>query len=164
MLSSGLRSVWGEPFKSMEQRCINCLEFLNPLPKRCILVERGLLIPHSLPAIGAEVIACCKYAKDGKTVLNSEVKKSYYPGEALPDPGIYRVVHYAHRMPHLVTIPKIEFLPYCRVCEHRVCYEPMFPVTGFHPESQPRRWAPAIGEDFDLRDTPPQSLDAAATK
>ena len=87
-------------------------------------------------------------------VLNSEVKRSYFPGEPLPDPGIYRVVHYAHRMPHLVTIAKqVGLFPYCRSCEHRVCYEPMFEVTGIHPESHPNEWAPAIGDDFDLRDT-----------
>ncbi len=87
-------------------------------------------------------------------MLNSEVKRSYYPGEPVPDAGVYRVVHYRHRMPHLVTMPKTPFFPYCRICRDKVCFEPMFEVTGFHPASKPRSWAPAIEEDLDLRDAP----------
>lgn len=40
----------------------------------------------------------------------------YRPGEKVPEPGIYRVVHYRHRLPHEVTISEPRDFPACRVC------------------------------------------------
>ncbi len=81
-----------------------------------------------------------------------DVKREYSAGESVPDPGIYRVVHYQHRMPHLVTFsPETTVFPDCNYCGSRVCFEPMFPVTGNHPAAKAKEFAPPFAEDYDFK-------------
>ena len=86
------------------------------------------------------------------TVLSPQPgRRSYYAGDRIPDPGIYRVVHYQHRMPHLVTISLEQAtFPSCRVCENRVCFEPMFEVSGTRAMRRPTDFAPESTRDIDL--------------
>ncbi len=80
-----------------------------------------------------------------------QVKRSYAPGEPVPDAGIYRVVHYQHRMPHLVTLTaEAKFFPDCRRCNDKVSFEPMFVVTGEHTSASPKEFAPLYSRDPDL--------------
>lgn len=44
------------------------------------------------------------------------------PGIAAPDTGIYRVYHYAHRLPHGVVVVKGDVLPKCKRCGDKVEY------------------------------------------
>jgi hypothetical protein len=47
------------------------------------------------------------------------------PGAAAPRSGVYRVHHYAHRIPHLVTVTAGTVLPECRRCGNKVRFAPM---------------------------------------
>lgn len=79
-------------------------------------------------------------------------RRAYGPSEPVPDPGIYRVIHYQHRMPHLVTISESQpTFPACRTCQQRVVFEPMFEVTGERVASRARMSAPDAAYDIDLQ-------------
>ncbi len=47
------------------------------------------------------------------------------PGQVAPRSGVYRVHHYAHRMPHAVIVLEGDLLPECSVCGDRVRFVPM---------------------------------------
>jgi hypothetical protein len=49
----------------------------------------------------------------------------FVPGAVAARSGIYRVHHYAHRMPHLVTITAGTVLPKCKRCGDKVRFMPM---------------------------------------
>ncbi len=49
----------------------------------------------------------------------------FVPGAIAPRSGVYRVHHYAHRMPHLVTISAGTVLPECKRCGGKVRFVPM---------------------------------------
>ena len=49
-------------------------------------------------------------------------------GEVVPRSGVYRVHHYAHRVPHTVIIVAGTVLPKCKRCGERVQFVPI--VTG----------------------------------
>ena len=49
----------------------------------------------------------------------------FVPGAVAPRSGVYRVHHYAHRMPHLVTIAAGAVLPECKRCGDKVRFAPM---------------------------------------
>jgi hypothetical protein len=44
-------------------------------------------------------------------------------GMVIPDSGIYRVLHYAHRLPHEVTLLKGETFPKCQKCSDAVMFQ-----------------------------------------
>ena len=44
-------------------------------------------------------------------------------GEVIPDSGIYRVNHSAHRLPHEVTLISGEAFPKCQKCADAVVFE-----------------------------------------
>ena len=46
-------------------------------------------------------------------------------GATAPRSGLYRVYHYAHRMPHAVIILEGESLPPCAQCGYRVQFVPL---------------------------------------
>ena len=46
-------------------------------------------------------------------------------GMVAPRSGIYRVHHYAHRMPHAVIILEGDVLPKCQRCGNQVQFSPM---------------------------------------
>jgi len=47
------------------------------------------------------------------------------PGAVAPRSGVYRVHHYAHRMPHFVTVTVGTVLPECKRCGDKVRFAPM---------------------------------------
>jgi hypothetical protein len=49
----------------------------------------------------------------------------FVPGAVAPRSGVYRVHHYAHRMPHLVTLTSGTVLPECKRCGDKVRFAPM---------------------------------------
>jgi hypothetical protein len=49
----------------------------------------------------------------------------FVPGAVAPRSGVYRVHHYAHRMPHLVIVTAGTVLPECKRCGHKVMFVPM---------------------------------------
>ncbi len=65
-------------------------------------------------------------------------RDTFHPGERAPESGIYRVLHYQHRLPHDVTIPKETVLPRCGHCGERVRF------VYLHA-------APFMNEDYDFR-------------
>jgi uncharacterized membrane protein len=44
-------------------------------------------------------------------------------GALVPETGIYRVVHYSHRLPHEVVILKGHRFPKCQKCVEQVYFE-----------------------------------------
>jgi hypothetical protein len=48
---------------------------------------------------------------------------SFKTGAIIPDSGIYRVSHSAHRLPHEVTLLKGETFPKCQKCAECVTFE-----------------------------------------
>jgi hypothetical protein len=50
------------------------------------------------------------------------------PGDIAPRSGVYRVHHYAHRMPHLVIVLAGITLPKCKRCGEKVRFAPMVPA------------------------------------
>ena len=44
-------------------------------------------------------------------------------GAVIPDSGIYRVFHSAHRLPHEVTLLRAETFPKCQQCADAVTFE-----------------------------------------
>lgn len=54
-----------------------------------------------------------------------ESSSRFVPGAIAPRSGVYRVYHYAHRMPHLVTITKGMIFPKCKRCGDKVSFLPM---------------------------------------
>jgi hypothetical protein len=44
-------------------------------------------------------------------------------GELAPVDGLYRVTHYQHRLPHLVSVIGGTILPLCQKCGDRVHFE-----------------------------------------
>ena len=48
---------------------------------------------------------------------------SFKTGAVIPDSGIYRVSHSAHRLPHEVTLLKGETFPKCQKCADAVTFE-----------------------------------------
>lgn len=68
-------------------------------------------------------------------------RDTFKPGEYAPRSGMYRVVHYAHRIPHDVTVEEGGRFPKCARCAERVRFVYLQEVRFLH-------------EDYDLR--PPQ--------
>ena len=60
-------------------------------------------------------------------VLGGWVESSsrFLPGDTAARSGVYRVHHYAHRMPHLVTVIKGMTFPECKRCGDKVRFVPM---------------------------------------
>jgi hypothetical protein len=54
-----------------------------------------------------------------------ESSSRFVPGAVAPRSGVYRVHHYAHRMPHLVIVTAGTVLPECKRCGDRVRFVPM---------------------------------------
>ncbi len=52
------------------------------------------------------------------------MKRSHLkPGEAAPTTGLYRIHHYAHRLPHDCFVKAGKILPPCNICGDRVRFE-----------------------------------------
>ncbi len=49
----------------------------------------------------------------------------FMPGAVVPHSGVYRVHHYADRMPHFVTVTAGTVLPQCKRCGDKVRFVPM---------------------------------------
>lgn len=64
----------------------------------------------------------------------------FAPGAIASRSGVYKVHHYAHRMPHLVTVTAGTVLPKCKRCGDKVRFVPMIA-------------AEPIGADVDLMDS-----------
>lgn len=54
-----------------------------------------------------------------------ESSSRFVPGTIAPRSGVYRVHHYAHRMPHLVTVTTGMIFPECQRCGDKVRFVPM---------------------------------------
>jgi hypothetical protein len=57
----------------------------------------------------------------GKLIRN--VRGRSKTGAIIPESGIYRVAHSAHRLPHEVTLLKGETFPKCQKCADAVTFE-----------------------------------------
>jgi hypothetical protein len=67
-----------------------------------------------------------------------------FPGEFCRTSGVYKVVHYQHRMPHHVAINEAQPFPVCRRCQSKVRY---FPTKA---KTQEQSAIGTIPEDPDL--------------
>jgi len=54
-----------------------------------------------------------------------ESSSRFVPAEIAPRSGVYRVHHYAHRMPHLVAVVRGMTFPKCKRCGDKVRFVPM---------------------------------------
>ena len=73
-------------------------------------------------------------------------RREFSAGEAVPESGVYVVVHDAHREPHLVSAVRFEIFPECRKCHARVRF---------------RRYmeSPHMTHDWDLTGPPMELLE-----
>lgn len=55
-------------------------------------------------------------------------ERVYKSGEPVPESGIYRVLHYRHRLPHEVTILDLERFPQCQSCGDQVRFVLLQPM------------------------------------
>jgi len=55
----------------------------------------------------------------GKEIL----RRRYRPGELVPESGVYRVTHDAHRLMHEATLLAGDRFPLCRQCKRAVRFE-----------------------------------------
>ena len=55
--------------------------------------------------------------------VTAMAEKVLKPGEKAPQSGIYKVLHYQHRMYHEVTILSGQSLPTCRRCGSEVRFQ-----------------------------------------
>jgi hypothetical protein len=58
----------------------------------------------------------------------------FAPGAIAPRSGVYRVHHYAHRMPHLAIVPAGTVLPECKHCGDKVRFTPMVAAEPIHKD------------------------------
>ena len=59
----------------------------------------------------------------------------FVPGSIAPRSGVYRVHHYAHRMPHLVAVTAGTILPECKHCGDRVRFAPMIAAEAINKDA-----------------------------
>jgi hypothetical protein len=50
------------------------------------------------------------------------VENRYSAGQWAPQTGIYRVIHYQHRLPHKVVMREGQRFPACNTCGKRVSF------------------------------------------
>ena len=78
------------------------------------------------------------------------LRRRHRPGDLVPESGVYRVTHDAHRLMHEATLLVGDRFPLCRQCKHAVRFEMLRTVkdpnkitTGHHailedyPDSEP---------------------------
>jgi hypothetical protein len=92
-------------------------------------------------------------------ILIALVNSSAMPGErfktgaVIPDSGIYRVTHSAHRLPHEVTLLKGETFPKCQKCAEAVTFQ-MIRVVKYTKDIRELSWhvvlyeLPVLAEDI----------------
>jgi hypothetical protein len=79
--------------------------------------------------------------------------KRFKTGAVIPDSGVYRVNHSAHRLPHEVTLLKGETFPKCQKCAEAVTFQ-MVRVVKHTKDVRELSWhvvlyeLPVIGEDI----------------
>lgn len=56
-------------------------------------------------------------------VTKSAGSETFRAGEAVQVKGLYRVIHYAHRLPHETAILALKKFPHCNQCGDRVRFE-----------------------------------------
>jgi hypothetical protein len=57
--------------------------------------------------------------------------EAFRSGEAIPETGIYRLSHSAHRLPAEVTLTRGDTFPSCSRCRETVFFYMVRPATGF---------------------------------
>jgi hypothetical protein len=62
------------------------------------------------------------------------VEKLYRSGQIVPQTGLYRVVHYQHRLPHDVVMTKGEVFPCCNKCGTRVSFSTSNTAEPLHSD------------------------------
>jgi hypothetical protein len=65
-------------------------------------------------------------------------------GEVAPADGLYRVTHYQHRLPHLVSVIHGTKLPLCSKCGSHVRFELLGPSNNIE----------GLLSDYDFKDGP----------
>lgn len=63
-----------------------------------------------------------------------QLSSRFVPGEIAPRAGVYRVHHYAHRMPHLVIIARGTAFPECKRCGDKVRFAPMMAAVAIEED------------------------------
>jgi hypothetical protein len=71
------------------------------------------------------VMQFCYNFRFAFTGVGLDPASRFVPGAVAPRSGVYRVHHYAHRMPHLVTLTSGTVLPECKRCGDKVRFAPM---------------------------------------
>lgn len=72
----------------------------------------------------------------------------YETGGIVPETGIYRVIHVAHRLPHEVVILKGERFPHCSKCADAVLFDLVHAAPDLFAAGQDRVYElPVIDEE-----------------
>jgi hypothetical protein len=74
-------------------------------------------------------------------------------GAVIPDSGIYRVFHSAHRLPHEVTLLRGETFPKCQKCADAVTFE-LVRVLSYQTVVRELPWRVTLYELPVLDDSP----------
>jgi hypothetical protein len=65
----------------------------------------------------------------------SRAEQTYNPGDAVPESGVYTVIHDQHRSSHVATIFKGELFPVCAQCGPLVRFALVRPATPINEDS-----------------------------
>jgi hypothetical protein len=65
----------------------------------------------------------CNLEFFGARKPSAMASEKLHPGQVAPRSGVYRVHHYAHRLPHAVIVLEGDLLPTCALCGPRVTFE-----------------------------------------
>lgn len=74
-------------------------------------------------------------------------RAAFRTGVAIPESGIYRVIHGAHRLPHEVTLFADGLFPRCSKCEDEVVFELLHAVPTLKSQGRKLFELPVIDED-----------------
>lgn len=54
------------------------------------------------------------------TVISADRTREFHPGDSASATGVYRAIHFRHRMPHEITVLEGEIFPRCKKCGDKV--------------------------------------------
>jgi hypothetical protein len=69
-----------------------------------------------------------------KSATDMGKRPTFRTGESIPESGIYRVLHHAHRLPHEVTLLWGQVFPRCAKCQNAVTFQLIRAATRLRNE------------------------------
>ena len=73
--------------------------------------------------------------------------KRYRTGDTVPETGVYRVTHTAHRLPHEAVLVRDERFPRCAKCRDEVLFELAYAAPDLFDRFRYRVYELPVAED-----------------